>query len=118
MMCGQAVFTRDLAWLVKMSPYVEVTIGKKTLRTKPDTGAGKIPSWMEERIIFEQVVDAREISFKVKHYELYGDDQVVGEAKFSCADFKENKETFVDVPILYKGKHAGDIAVLYNFNPC
>ena len=43
----EAKLTRDVANLVKMDPYVKITMGEKTWQTYEHKNGGKTPEWKE-----------------------------------------------------------------------
>ena len=105
----EAKLTRDTEAFGKMDPFVKVTIGAKTVKTKVKEDAGKEPVWNET---FEFTVDHKEddIFLEIHEEDAFSDD-FIGDATFRisalCQDDPESSGIQEWFEIKYEGKSAG-----------
>lgn len=102
-----ATLTRNTEWLGKMDPYVKVSIGNQSERTKTHLNGGKKPRW-EQTLKFKIVGSTdEEIKIQVFDEESVKSDDLVGETSFFMDDIKRRGKFQEATKIAYNGKEAG-----------
>lgn len=112
----RARLTRDTEVFGKMDPYVKLELGSQRYKTKTHNNAGKHPSWYD---IFEmQRTNEETLHLHVYDKDVLKDDHV-GSGTFSI-NYLFSLPSYHysgNVPLLYKGKSAGEIYIDIVFHP-
>ena len=103
---------RNTEAIGKMDPFVTIRVGDKVYKTKVADNQGKFPAWNE---IFEHKIrdEDLEIEFKVMDDDTHNEDDFVGSTKVPLVDIRATELIHHSkvVPLYYKGKVVGNIAI-------
>eukprot|EP00347_Sterkiella_histriomuscorum_P014257 403361573 len=111
--CISAKLTHDTETFGRMDPYVKITIGATTLKTKTHNSAGKTPRW-EETLKFKLSGSEEEIKIAVWDEDMTNDD-LVGDTVYFLDEIKSKGKFQEAVKLAYKGKEAGIVNIEFEF---
>ncbi len=100
---------KEYYFILFKDPYCIITIGGQKFQTKPDSGAGKKPKWVE---YFTFQGNANELQIQV-YDEDVGKDDFIGEATVKLDKWMTapNKPETTTVEIFQKNKKTGQVLI-------
>ena len=100
------LFLRDTDFFKKMDPYVILKLENQTFKTKTAKNAGKKPVW-NDTFYFNKLTDNKYIEFEVWDEDTFTPDDLIG--KGSLPLYNVDSVSIRVVPVIYKGKNAGEV---------
>lgn len=100
------LFLRDTDFFKKMDPYVILKLENQTFKTKTAKNAGKKPIW-NDTFYFKKSPDNKYIEFEVWDEDTFTPDDLVGKGSLPLTNIES--VSIRVVPVIYKGKNAGDV---------
>ncbi len=110
--CINADLKRDTELFGKMDPYVKITIGSQTKKTRTHNSGGKHPRW-EETLNF-YLNKEEEMRIAVYDKDMTKDD-LVGETIYFLDDVRAKRKYKEALKLAYKGKDAGTLSLEFDF---
>lgn len=105
----------DMLTLMKMDPYVVITLGAERQRTQICRNGGKNPFW-NETLYFNNMNNDQVMQIEVWDKDYLTKDDIVGAGQLNIASFADGMRRQQTVTLYYKGRSAGQIVLEGCFN--